>query len=1214
MKPPSLVVETVCFAESDKDAATELGARLYDILTRPRGEVQAYGPGIPVYRAVQAESVDLKIAQKLVILPVLGRQTHASMRTQVLRALKEWHQQLPYGRVIPVPMSQNWRAEESELPGKNLLTQLYGKDDRQQRTIDEILIAILRLIDPTGAKSRLFISHAKSDLAATKHAAEAIRNYVATDTTARAFFDVNDLGAGIPLRQQIDEALQAGVFVAIRTDSYSSRDWCLHELLQAKRNRLPTLTVELLLSGEALSSPYAGNAPTLVWDKREEVTQSMNAQRVVSRALVECLQAVHFQMEKDRIVEGAGLPGDTVALCRPPELLDLIQGPIQRERAQVVMHPDPELATAHRELLSAADPRLKLVTPTTAFRRLSGPSAVIVNPFDRQQIGISISESPDVDGPRGFAKEHIDDVAVYLARSLIAAGAHLAYGGDFRKGGYTEVFSELSFTYRQTAGSSDDILHSYLAAHVRLTEESDGLQIEAHSLDEPPLRSEVALPSPKTPDGATVPAALYFSDMRRVMTGSLFARIVLGGASKPRIDEVGPKGYGGLYPGVVEEAWWSLQAGQPLYAIGGFGGGAGLVATLLTGSSTPPEMIDEIWLQYGSFKTRAEQILASPWFEKLQMPASLKAMADSIRQHGAQVLANDQTSLAWNGLTVEENRELAQTLDPLRIGTLVYKGLSQCRRRKLKLEERLEIELVEGTVTAAQGLHAIAIAVFEGLPLAGAGAALDRLVAGRASVAHANGHDWVSMDSKEIAADFLYLASLGKFDDLSGLPGRICTAASRTAEMAQRHGFSRLGVVSFGGAMAGDLAGATDAMLSGLESLSGQAAIVWFENDPGRFARLLSILEKDPRVSLSTRRQIRREMAVRPEHEEQLVLSVTLMDDVLTSTVMPPSGTGIARTQRIPFKRQRMLDYSRGSLGRNTPPPDELARRGEELSRTLFGEDAADLISRCRKAKIMLIHDVASSQLPFEILLAGSGNDEMRPALLGGVNRRLAVPGISARQLFSSPPYTGKLKVLVVINPLGDLEGAEREGQAIVEVLQGIGGVEAIPLRGKDATKSAFLKAMAAADVLHYCGHAFFDGSGPEESGLNLWGDPLFFTDLMGAPSTLRVVFANACEAGRVRAQTDEAASFAEFLLRTGIEAFLGTYWRVADTAAAAFAAEIYASLARGETLDKAVRSGRIKLRESGSPEWANYVLYGEGRFQILKAPHAAEGSPPLPQ
>jgi hypothetical protein len=856
------------------------------------------------------------------------------------------------------------------------------------------------------------------------------------------------------------------------------------------------------------------------------------------------------------------------------------------------------MPTAYRELLRLAHPGLKLMTPATAFRTLGGRSSAVANPFDGLQIGFSISDSPDTNGPCGFVKEHVDDVAVHLSRSLISTGAHLAYGGDFRQGGYTFVFSELISAYRQTAGASDDILHSYIAAHLPLVDVPDDLQLELRHLDLPPLSSEAALPSPKI--DPTVPGALYFSDMRRVMTGHIFARLLLGGAALPRVDEIGQKGYGGLYPGVIEEAWWSLRAGQPMYVMGGFGGAAGIVAALMSGKDAPDVMEEASWRQHPSFAARANEITTNSSFALLDVPTSMDSMAMDIRRLTANLLRTNDTALAWNGLTVAENLDLLQTRDALRITALVHRGLGHCMKRLR--EGKLAIELVQGSVTSAQGLDAIAVGVFEGMPLGGAGAALDQLVSGRASVAHAAGQALVGIDTPGVAAAFLYLASLGKFDDLGNLSERVRFAAESTAACALRHQFSRLGIVSYGGAMLGESLPIFDAMISGLEVLIGQAEIVWFESDPERFAALRSLLDNDPRISLTTRRLSNPAPAIVSAKMEQLIISVALESDQLTVTVMPPSGTGVAGTRRIPFTRKQMISYSRGAAGRNTPPSKELAIRGQEIAKLLLGDDACHLLKRCRHARITMLHDVASSQLPFEALFTPSDVGEIRPAVDSGINRRLAVSGLATHQLFARPPHAGRLRVLVVINPLGDLAGAEEEGISVCAALRRMDNVEVIELAGKAATKPAFLNAIAEADVLHYCGHAFFDGPGSEESGLNLWGDPLFFSDLSAAPSDLRVVFANACEAGRVRAPegADEAASFAEFLLRTGLEAFLGTYWRVADSAAHTFSTEVYASLTQGETFDTAVKTGRNHLLQTGSAEWANYVLYGEGQFRIV--------------
>jgi hypothetical protein len=31
-----------------------------------------------------------------------------------------------------------------------------------------------------------------------------------------------------------------------------------------------------------------------------------------------------------------------------------------------------------------------------------------------------------------------------------------------------------------------------------------------------------------------------------------------------------------------------------------------------------------------------------------------------------------------------------------------------------------------------------------------------------------------------------------------------------------------------------------------------------------------------------------------------------------------------------------------------------------------------------------------------------------------------------------------------------------------------------------------------------------------------------------------------------------------------------------------------------------AVRQGRVKLLDAQEPDWANYILYGDGRFQLV--------------
>jgi CHAT domain-containing protein len=247
----------------------------------------------------------------------------------------------------------------------------------------------------------------------------------------------------------------------------------------------------------------------------------------------------------------------------------------------------------------------------------------------------------------------------------------------------------------------------------------------------------------------------------------------------------------------------------------------------------------------------------------------------------------------------------------------------------------------------------------------------------------------------------------------------------------------------------------------------------------------------------------------------------------------------------------------------------------------------------------VVVHDVDSSRFPFEALYAkASGSQGAYP----GMTRRLAVPGVPVERLFARPPKAGRLNLLLVINPTRDLAGAAIEGDWVERLLTQMGDrIELKVLARDEATKDALLDAFPMTDMLHYCGHAFYRGKGDQNSGLLLADEErLTVADMRGVKGP-RVAFVNGCQSGRVRDVTAEAVSFAEVFLRSGVEAFVGTFWTVDDHAAQVFSREVYAQLAIGATLDEAVSLGRKTLRTAKLADHANYLLYGDGRFRLLK-------------
>ena len=186
---------------------------------------------------------------------------------------------------------------------------------------------------------------------------------------------------------------------------------------------------------------------------------------------------------------------------------------------------------------------------------------------------ISISESPDMPA-LGLSDGHLQDAMAEIALHLLATGTSLAYGGDLRDHGFTELLFELVERYRGHPRHSGRIgVTDYLAwpVHIRMTaddlaEFSAGHEKAARLVFlarngarlEQEKRPVLAAHEPNENEWAEGLTA-----MRSVMREETQARIVLGGRVA---------GYKGRMPGIAEETLLSLRARQPIFLLGGFGG------------------------------------------------------------------------------------------------------------------------------------------------------------------------------------------------------------------------------------------------------------------------------------------------------------------------------------------------------------------------------------------------------------------------------------------------------------------------------------------------------------------------------------------------------------------------------------------------------------------------------------------------------------------
>ncbi|MCA2434870.1 hypothetical protein HFN06_25885 [Rhizobium leguminosarum] len=199
--------------------------------------------------------------------------------------------------------------------------------------------------------------------------------------------------------------------------------------------------------------------------------------------------------------------------------------------------------------------------------------------LDHKSIAVSTSESPDMPG-LGLEAEHLRDAMTEIARHALALGAKLVYGGDLRTGGFSNLLFELAARYRRDTSNPRKLgVTNYLAWPVHIQKSAEQLEHDAADLEgtaELRLltingeniglkeRHNLQTCEPTEAEWATGLAA-----MRHKMLAETQARIILGG----RVDK-----FKGNMPGIAEEALYSLQAKQPLYVMGGFGGCARDVA------------------------------------------------------------------------------------------------------------------------------------------------------------------------------------------------------------------------------------------------------------------------------------------------------------------------------------------------------------------------------------------------------------------------------------------------------------------------------------------------------------------------------------------------------------------------------------------------------------------------------------------------------------
>lgn len=269
--------------------------------------------------------------------------------------------------------------------------------------------------------------------------------------------------------------------------------------------------------------------------------------------------------------------------------------------------------------------------------------------LDGVRLGISVSYSADLKR-LGLLESHFRLALGEIARCVLLSGGQITYGGHLDPEGYTAFLVQELYRYSRR----DRPLHICLAwqEHRKLSvdeiiehKRALGLYGDITYLDVAGNRIDPVANRPKNP--APEPdeniRRRSLKSLRHYMAHNTDARIFLGGKRA---------GFQGNMPGLVEETVNALEAKQPIYLVGGFGG---VTLDIL----------------------KALEVDDTSWFPKREdTPAPDRRLTESL-----DMLTGIRNRADWagleNGLNDDENRKLAATHRPSEIAALVSLGLGR---------------------------------------------------------------------------------------------------------------------------------------------------------------------------------------------------------------------------------------------------------------------------------------------------------------------------------------------------------------------------------------------------------------------------------------------------------------------------------------------------------------------------------------------------------
>jgi len=202
-------------------------------------------------------------------------------------------------------------------------------------------------------KVQVFLSHSKHDADGGRIARQ-IRQRIFDGDGLASFFDVHDIPTGVRFDTVLLLQVRVSAVIALHTDSFSSREWCRREIIEAKRWNAPLVVADCISDTDERGFPYLGNVPVV----RMDPDKVDRIDHVIARLLDEVLKDFLWRC-RVQLMQSAGAAG-AAFLPRSPELVSLAGLSSLPGDRLLVVYPDPPLGAEEQRLFEEIAPRYHL--------------------------------------------------------------------------------------------------------------------------------------------------------------------------------------------------------------------------------------------------------------------------------------------------------------------------------------------------------------------------------------------------------------------------------------------------------------------------------------------------------------------------------------------------------------------------------------------------------------------------------------------------------------------------------------------------------------------------------------------------------------------------------------------------------------------------------------------------------------------------------------